>query len=63
MFKFSEDKMELTKDKPIKPSLRRMPDGWYGRINMALTEDERCETLKYFGARFYCDVAECEDIP
>lgn len=63
VFKFSEDKMELAEDEPIKPSLRRMPDGWYGRINLALTEDERCETLKYFGARFYCDVAECEDIP
>ncbi|KAI1740087.1 hypothetical protein F4680DRAFT_419639 [Xylaria scruposa] len=31
--------------------------------SMALNEDERCEVLKSFGAKFYDTVEECEDIP
>jgi len=63
VFKFSEDRMMLNDEEPIKPSLEYMPDDWYGRINMAVTADERCDVLKSFGARFYEEVKECDDIP
>ena len=63
VFKFSEDRMGLDEDEPIKPSLEGMPDDCSARINMTVTADERCEVLKSFGARFYDTVEECEDIP
>ncbi|KAI0459717.1 hypothetical protein F5B21DRAFT_455828, partial [Xylaria acuta] len=40
-----------------------MPDSWYGRINMAMNTDKRCEVLRLFGAKFYKVIGECEDIP
>ncbi|KAJ6437229.1 histone-fold protein [Purpureocillium lavendulum] len=63
VFKFSEDRMEVDEDEPIKPTLKCIPDGWYERINMAITADERCEVLKSFGATYYETVDDCEDIP
>ncbi|UNI20656.1 hypothetical protein JDV02_006725 [Purpureocillium takamizusanense] len=63
VFKFSEDIMGLGGGEAVEPTLECMPEGWYERINMAITADERCEVLKSFGAKFYEIVEECEDIP
>jgi hypothetical protein len=63
VFKFSEDAFIWDQDGLTRPDVNRMPDDWYGRINMALDGDERCEILKCFGAKFFDNVEDCVDIP
>lgn len=62
VFLFSADQRTWDEEDGRRPSLGRKPDGWEGRIKMALTMDERCEILKDFGATFYENVDDCEDI-
>ncbi|KAI9870061.1 MAG: hypothetical protein M1830_004733 [Pleopsidium flavum] len=62
VFKFSADKQTWDEEDERKPYLERKPDDWDGKINMALTMDERCEVLKDFGATFYENVEDCKDI-
>ncbi|KAK4985127.1 hypothetical protein LTR66_008275 [Elasticomyces elasticus] len=63
VFKFSADERIWDEEDQRKPYLDRKPDDWDGRINMALTMNERCDVLKDFGATFYEDVEDCKDIP
>ncbi|KAF9881518.1 hypothetical protein CkaCkLH20_00664 [Colletotrichum karsti] len=44
-------------------SLPMRPFEWDRVMRQVLTMDEKCAALKDFGARFYEDVRECEDIP
>ena len=62
VFLFSADQRTWDEEDERKPSLERKPDDWEGRIKMALTMDERCEILKDYGATFYENVEDCEDI-
>ncbi|RYP60158.1 hypothetical protein DL769_008251 [Monosporascus sp. CRB-8-3] len=63
VFKFSEDTADWDQEEWIKRYLDRRPSDWHGKINMALDGDERCEILKRFGARFYEEAEDCDDIP
>lgn len=52
VLKFSEDWRTWDKQDTRKPYLDLKPDGFDGRIHMALTMDERCDILLEFGAEF-----------
>ncbi|KAK7926916.1 hypothetical protein PG985_003914 [Apiospora marii] len=63
VLKCSEDREWGDEDDFLKPSLPTVPEGLGPRRNLALTADEECEALKYFGATFYESPDQCEDLP
>ncbi|KAK8044390.1 hypothetical protein PG993_004414 [Apiospora rasikravindrae] len=57
---FYDDHAERDPDKQPWPSI---PEGWYARVNLATTPGERCKVFKQFGATYYENWKDCEDIP
>ncbi|KAK7943333.1 uncharacterized protein PG986_012446 [Apiospora aurea] len=48
---------------PSKQPWPSIPEGWYARVNLATTPGERCKVFKQFGATYYENWKDCEDIP
>ncbi|KAK8070010.1 hypothetical protein PG994_006626 [Apiospora phragmitis] len=47
----------------INPPLPGIPEDWYARVNLATTPGERCKVFKQYGATYYENWKECEDMP
>ena len=63
VFKYSADQRTWEEELNRKPYLKLQPDGWEAKFNMILSMDEQCDVLKDFGATFYQNIEECNDLP